>query len=649
MILALRLLLLAFIMAGAGEGARAQSSPALHQISVIQVAAATMSEADQDRLDAINRKHREDAERKTTRFKWMFGIIAFAGLLLWGFWPRREKEVQSPPARDNFGTARYAAPQTDMPEASRALRGVFLGRSTLPGLPTVLPAAPVYTAPQSHTLIMARTRTGKGTRIIIPTLLRYQDSMVIIDPKGENAAVTARPRRDQLGQTVHIVNPWGELATEFTGRGFQAATFNPLDVLDRNDANVVAIAQALAATVCTSTNEKDSYWTGSAAAVLAAVFLWITDEPGEEKTLARARAIISLSRKDFREKYLLRMAASSAFHGAISEMASPFIDLADETYSGIMSNLAEATRFISDPQLKAATASSSFRMTDLITARTTIYLVIPPDRMALQGTWLRLILAAAMHTFKRTERGEGAPRCMFLIDEFPALGRLDDIPRDIAVMSGHGLDFTLIVQGLDQLKHHYGPAHQTILNNCAYKWFCNVSDLDTARYLSDSLGKKTIRTTTEGETYGPGGAGGSVSHGETGRDLLSPDEVLNLGRNVAIALNPDDYPHYLQPIDYWNFTGVFRHLRNGSLASFFDPPLAYDDNPYVKAKSSPPPAHNGMSRAEALAVMGLGDGAGAQEIRSTYLRLMAKIHPDAGGTTYFAQKLNEAREVLLDR
>src|SRR5450759_1735001 len=137
-------------------------------------------------------------------------------------------------------------------------------------------------------------------------------------------------------------------------------------------------------------------------------------------------------------------------------MAAPFIDLAQETYSGVMSNLSEATRFLSDPQLKAATAVSSFKMADLATEKATVYVVIPTERMDTQKTWLRLVIASAMHTFKR-ERAKvhSGPRCLFLVDEFAALGRMDDLPRDIATMSGFGVDFMLIVQGLDQLKDHY--------------------------------------------------------------------------------------------------------------------------------------------------------------------------------------------------
>ena len=142
-------------------------------------------------------------------------------------------------------------------------------------------------------------------------------------------------------------------------------------------------------------------------------------------------------------------------------------------------------------------------MTDLIRERRTVYLVIPPDRIDTQKTWLRLVLAAGMHTFKRFPFAERpGHRCLFLIDEFAALGRLEDLPRDIATMSGYGLDLALVVQGLDQLKDHYREAQGAILSNCSYKWFCNVKDLDTAKWLSEALGKKTVGTTSASSCSG---------------------------------------------------------------------------------------------------------------------------------------------------
>ena len=217
----------------------------------------------------------------------------------------------------------------------------------------------------------------------------------------------------------------------------------------------------------------------------------------------------------------------------------------------------------------------------------TVYVVIPTERMDTQKTWLRLVIASAMHSFKRPhKRGESRHRCLFLIDEFPALGRLDDLPRDIATMSGFGVDFALVVQGLDQLKDHYGEASATILSNCAYKWFCNVNDLDSAKYLSETLGKKTVVTESTSESTSSSGSGTSssqsTSYSETARALLNPDEILNLGKGVAITLQPHGHAHYVRPVDYWNLTKAFGYLKEAHPSLYWEPPLAWDENPYIR-------------------------------------------------------------------
>ena len=583
------------------------------------------------------------------------GILALSFFILWLISKFRAAGEQLPPLSKNYGTAAWAAVRQKPLSGDDVSHGVTFGKSSRPDIPADAPGAPVVSLPETHTLIVARTRAGKGTRVIVPTLLRYGGSMLVIDPKGENAAITARTRRDQLGQTVHIVNPWGEMKTRYESLGFTSASFNPLDALDRTDPNAVAFAQSLAAIICPPATGKDQYWQGSAANVLAGVFLWLAETANEQKTLARARQIVTMSRADF-GKILAGMAASEAYQGAISEMVSQYIDLAPETYSGIMSNLAEQTKFLSDPQVKASTASSSFSMKTLREKATTVYLVIPHDRIQTHATWLRLVIAAAMQGMK-SHKGETAARyrCMFLIDEFGSIGRIDDIPRDIALMSGHGLDFTLIVQGLDQLKDHYGDARGTILSNCAFKWFCFVNELETAKYLSESLGKATVRTVGTSKSSSEGRRGGttgeSVNYGETGRSLLTPDEILNLGRDAAILLNPRGLPEYLRPVDYTKLADTYAYLKPEYPGLYWEPPLRFDDNPYYNQKQQqqqqPPRGNSRMARAEALKVLGLQEGATESEISAAYKRLMMKTHPDTGGTDYFAQKLNEAREVLL--
>ncbi len=528
-------------------------------------------------------------------------VVGFAIYLVSAiFFGRTEKPVPPPPflppLSDNFGAAEYAPQNTQVPSGLADFGGVFFGKSSSPAMddiPTSAnPGAPVCSLPKKHVLIVAQTQAGKATRILTPTLLRSRlSSSFVVDPKGELAATTARAR--SVTSDVHIINPWRALPGVFEGLGFPPATYNPLDLLDRDDPNAVLIAKAMSAAICPRSGEgKDSYWSDTPANLLTAVLLWITYAPGETKTLAKAREIVTLTRKEFTEKYLVKMAACGAWEGAIRENATPFIDLADTTYTGLMSNLGTFTGFISDPRVKAATATSSFSMTDLTgwgkDRPSTVYLVASPETTD-QTTWLRLMIAAGVNAFKRRPPGS-SHRCMFILDEFANLGFLKEMPREISLVAGYGIDFTLIVQGLNQLKTTYGDAGATITSNCAYKWFCKVDDPETAKYVSEALGKKTVRTVgkgeSEGQSVGPNpheNEGKSTNYGEAARDLLMPSEVLQLGRDTAILLAPGSRsPHYLRPVDYWPLPDAFGYVPGRLPKPLLGAPAcSYDPNPTV--------------------------------------------------------------------
>lgn len=486
-----------------------------------------------------------------------------------------------PPLTDNHGSAEWGAMDMNVHPLA-PLFGVFLGKYAWPHhTDGQVKTPPVFTKHEAHTLIMAPTRTGKGTRIIVPTLLRYDGSMLVIDPKGENAAITGRQREALPGHRVHILNPWGVLDDELEKRGLPMSRYNPLDAIRRGDPDAASIAHAMAESICVRSEGKDSaYWEGNATAILTAVLLWLADRDGEAKTLARVRQIVTLPLIRLQQEYFIPMAASTAYGGAIAENIGPFLSGEDSRdLPAILRTLAEATRFISDERLKFATAESDFDLRTFPHRSETVFLVIPPDKMKVQATWLRLMIAAFTHAF-RTAKPRGQTRGMMLIDELPALGRIPDLPTDLATMSGYGLDYTLIVQDMGQLEAIYGKQAQSIMANCAWKWLCNVRDKDTAKYVSETLGIATVGTETINEGTNPGGASHGKAYGEMGRALLTPDEVMQLGRDKAIVLPPAGRPFQVWGVDYWTILDEFLPYRDGAMQVYYTQPLVIDPNPY---------------------------------------------------------------------
>ena len=200
----------------------------------------------------------------------------------------KPEEDDRPPLSDNYGAADFAPQETAITPGLRDFSGVFFGKSSAPGADNL--GVPVCSTPENHTLIIAQTGSGKGTRVIVPTLLRYtRGSMFILDPKGENAAITARAR--SAFNHVRIINPWGIHAALFDKLGFSNGYVQPPRHPGKDDPNATSIAQALAGAICPVEGGKDDFWKGSAGDLLAAVFLFLAYQPGEKKTLARVSGV----------------------------------------------------------------------------------------------------------------------------------------------------------------------------------------------------------------------------------------------------------------------------------------------------------------------------------------------------------------------
>lgn len=518
--------------------------------------------------------------------------------------PLQPMQFPELPPSNNFGDASWCPEITLLlpPDADGPWQGVFFGKSGAPpGSGPSGTGAPIWSKPSNHVLLIARTRTGKGTRVLLPTLLRYGlggpdgragASMIVIDPKGENACISARARR--LTSHVHVMNPWGVQKETYETLGFwPPATFNPLDMLDRNDPNVVSLAQAMGKAISPEDGQKEQFWATRAGQLIAATILWVIQQPGEQKTLFHVTEI--LCSPDFKTKYLTKLAFCNGpptYGGAVRLWAGPFLNMPDVTYGGIIGHVADSLSFMVDPQIRAATATSSFSMNDLTGAGkdrpTTLYLVVPWSKMPIQKTWLRLMIIAGMETFKSKPPGSRY-RCMFMIDEFPTLGFIEQMPTEIAAMAGAGVDFTLVVQNFGTINAIYKDRGDDIIANCAYKWFCNIDHLPTAEYLSKTLGRKTVKVTNKGgstnENFDVKGwndkptgrsVGESTSSSEMGVDLLPVANVRQLGPDVAILLSPYPRPEYLWTVDYWRLQEEFAPFRPKFPSLYW--PLYFDYN-----------------------------------------------------------------------
>lgn len=297
-----------------------------------------------------------------------------------------------------------------------------------------------------HLLTIAPTRSGKGVGAIIPNLLTVQRSVICIDPKGENAQITAR-RREEFGP-VHVLDP-------FDVSGRHNCTYNPLAGLTPDHPDFVDDAASLAsALIVTSPNAREPHFEEAARALLRGFIMQVvTAEPAHRRNLVTAREYLTYPQKDFRV-LLKTMSESREAHGVIASTANVFLGKNEREAASILSTAQEQTNFLDSPQLRRTLQTSDMNFASLKDRTASVYIVLPQSRLESHGRWIRLLIARALQDMERNRAKPPAP-VLFILDEFPTIGDLPVIKTAIGLMAGYGLQIWAFLQNWGQLEELY--------------------------------------------------------------------------------------------------------------------------------------------------------------------------------------------------
>lgn len=436
------------------------------------------------------------------------------------------------------------------------------GHLVAPGKPAGFALARVLDAPAGvdprfrfagHVVTVAPTGSGKGIGAVIPNLLDYPGSALVLDVKGENSAVTARARRD-MGHKVFVVDPFG------VNKG-EAHAFNLLDRLDPSNPECVS-ESAILADCLVIPDEKggNKHFDESAKTILQGLMLHVVGlEDPTRRNLGEVRRLLTSSEDTFLATLADMAADESVAFSIPARAANTIMGMADRERGSVLSTAKVNTAFLDDPRIAAAVSRSDFDLANIKAELMTVYLVLPANKIGPNARFVRAFIGSVIAAITSSTT-QPAHRVAFLLDEFGQLGYMKQIEDAVSLMRGYGLAFWVFIQDLSQLKGVY-PKWQTFLANSA-KTFYGTDDFDTAKYVSDSLGKATIEYETEnsGRNSGTGlsGGGSSMNRGKStgtsqqlaGRELLTPDEVMRLGPERPIILVKGEYPYQLARLNY---------------------------------------------------------------------------------------------------
>ncbi|KAA3448626.1 transporter [Mesorhizobium sp. SARCC-RB16n] len=445
----------------------------------------------------------------------------------------REAQLANPPPL--YGSARWATPQElrTIPNGKLYLAG----RSAFETPSSILlggyPDDDTNPEPQfvhwdddGHLLTIAPTRSGKAVTSIVPNLLRYRGSCVVLDPKGEHFEKTSKWRKS-IGHEVYRIAPFDH------GSGWERHRYNPL-ALVRTDSD----ARSLADQMFPRDRHASAFFNDDAAGFLTAAIIYVkSNAPAHRRTLATVCQLASQKGRD-----LLDVAKKLAEFPRTAEAGKAVLEKTrDRGLQTLEATLESKLALWRDRDIQRSLSGTDFSFEDLKDRPITVYIDIPFGKMEPYAPWLRILLKGALDAMESNRRLPDIP-VLFILDEFLNLGPFPEFRAAIRTHASTGVRLWFFLQDVMSLQEHYpGNSWQPFLN-CAVKQFFGVDDPMTSELIGKYLGHETLAYLSRssghsgssqlGHWYGDTSVNTGSSGNDTvqflGRPLMTPDEIMEL-------------------------------------------------------------------------------------------------------------------------
>ena len=447
------------------------------------------------------------------------GFTAIAVAIGMSVWRAREAKNA-----ETYGSARWASGGEVRAAGLLGADGVVLGRFDGEYLR--------HDGPE-HVLCFAPTRSGKGVGLVVPSLLTWPGSAIVHDIKGENWQLTAGLRAC-FGRVLL-----------FDPTNAESAAYNPLLEVRRGEWEVRDVQNVADVLVDPEGSlERRNHWEKTSHSLLVGAILHVLYAE-EDKTLAGVASFLSDPRRPI-ETTLVAMMTTPHLgkhgpHRVVASAARELLNKSDNERSGVLSTAMSFLGLYRDPVVAQVTRRCDWRIADLVDGEkpATLYLVVPPSDISRTKPLIRLVLnqigRRLTEDLKATDRRH---RVLLMLDEFPALGRLDFFESALAFMAGYKLKSFLIAQSLNQIEKAYG-SNNSILDNCHVRVSFATNDERTAKRVSDALGTATEMRAMKnyaGHRLSPWLGHLMVSRQETARPLMTPGEIMQLPPDDEIIM-----------------------------------------------------------------------------------------------------------------
>ena len=449
------------------------------------------------------------------------------------------------PSRQSLhGDARFASAREIRKAGLTGNRGIIVGKKGSGYL--------MFDGSQ-HVLLSAPTRSGKGVSVVIPNLLTWPESCVVLDIKRENWDITSGYRR-KYGQRCYLFNPGAS-----DGRTHR---YNPLGYISEDPGKRIDDIQKIANMIFPDVQGTDPIWTATPRSLFLGVVLFLLESPGKPVTLGQVlrETLTDGDGKDYFDKAAKdRRDCGNGLSGACVRGLQSYTSIASEnTRSGIMTSFRSRLELWMNPAIDAATSENDFDLRDLRKRKMSIFIGITPDNLERMAPLINLFFQQLVDLNTRelpSQNPDLKYTCLLLMDEFTSMGKVNILSKGISFIAGYGLRMMPIIQSPAQLTDVYGrEAAETFRTNHALNIVFppKASETESARDISEWLGYTTTKSASKSrntEIFKRRNSSESVS--DQRRALLLPQEITSLGEEAELIVLENVLPIQAKKVRYF--------------------------------------------------------------------------------------------------
>ena len=461
----------------------------------------------------------------------VFGFAPFSLLIAARFKPRKQPL---------YGAATFASQKEIQQAGLLSDKGIVVGKQK-----QLFKQWYLQFAGQQHVLMSAPTRSGKGVGVVIPNLLTWQDSVVVLDIKQENWNITAGFRKAH-GQQCFLLN--------LAPRDYRSHRWNPLHYISDDPSFCINDIQKIGQMLFPNIDNEAPVWQASARSLWLGLVLYLIETPPLPVTMGEVLRLLTQGDEYLAQQLEVRLDSDFGLSSQCLLALKEYLDTPDRTRGSIRKSFTSALELFYNPVIDAVTSENDFDLRQLRQQKISIYVGVTPDDLTRLAPLINLFFQQLIDLNTR-ELPEHNPQLKYqvllLMDEFAAIGKVSILSRGISYVAGYGLRLLTIIQSPSQLREIYGhDGSETLMDNHALQIVFAPKNPKVAREISDSLGTVTIRNRSRSrQLSGKGGKSESVS--DHGRALMLPQELMQMGADNAILLLENSSPVQCQKLCWY--------------------------------------------------------------------------------------------------